>query len=207
MNFWDEKYKEKPSLYGEKPNYFLASRVFPYAAELPDIKTSAELACGEGRNAIYYHSLGKSIDAYDYSEVAITNCKQNAVELHGTAPEGLHFHIHDFLQAPTPEWYDFVYTTYFHVPIEQKDILFKHIADSIKPGGYFAMECFHPDQRIHNCTSGGPPSPDMMYTVEDIRNAFPKADFLVLEETEVELNEGRHSGKAFVTRCFLKRGY
>lgn len=207
MNFWDEKYSTTPSLYGGSPNAFLKEKVFPYAAELADIKTSAELACGEGRNAFYYHTLGKTIDAFDYSPVAIESCRKKSVELHGIAPEGLQFHIHDFLEAPTPNWYDFVYTTYFHVPIEQKEILFKHILESLKPGGYFAMECFHPDQRIQGCTSGGPPSPDMMYTIEDIQIYFPKSDFLILEEVEVELQEGRHSGRAFVSRCFLKRGY
>ena len=63
--FWDKRYEENTTVYGEAPNVFFKSFIDthkPGSLLLP--------AEGEGRNAIYAASKGWEVDAFDFSKVA-----------------------------------------------------------------------------------------------------------------------------------------
>ena len=54
--------------------------------------------------------------------------------------------------------------------------------------------------------SGGPKDVDLLYTVDDFKNAFPECEYHKLEETETILDEGKgHQGKASVVRVIITK--
>lgn len=72
---WDEKYSEKPLLWSADPNQFVAeevSRLRPGKA--------LDLACGEGRNAVWMAEQGWDVTGIDFSGVAINRARGMAME-------------------------------------------------------------------------------------------------------------------------------
>lgn len=52
----------------------------------------------------------------------------------------------------------------------------------------------------------GPGLPEMLYSLDEIRDEFPELSFSHLEEKEIELDEGVfHLGKASVIRFFANK--
>ena len=47
---------------------------------------------------------------------------------------------------------------------------------------------------------------DLLYSKEEIKNLFPNLDFIILEETKTELDEGEtHRGEAAVIRVLAQK--
>ncbi|MNL80687.1 hypothetical protein D3C87_2076000 [compost metagenome] len=64
----------------------------------------------------------------------------------------------------------------------------------------------HLDYLAKNQKVGGPKEIDMLFSVEEIRADFENYEILVLEEKEIELNEGLfHNGQASVIRFVGRR--
>ena len=70
---WDERYAATPLLWGAAPNRFVEERCrsLPAGAAL-------DLACGEGRNALWLAGLGWRVTAIDFSSVAIERARAAA---------------------------------------------------------------------------------------------------------------------------------
>src|SRR5205823_5754783 len=64
--YWDERYASMPSVWGAEPNRWVAE-------QLADLSpgTAMDLACGEGRNAVWLAGRGWRVYAADFSPVAI----------------------------------------------------------------------------------------------------------------------------------------
>ena len=66
------------------------------------------------------------------------------------------------------------------------------------------LEAFTPAQLAND--SGGPKTPDMLYTADLLRSDFAAADMVELEETDTVLDEGPgHRGPAAVVRMVARR--
>jgi len=74
---WDERYRAVDLVWGSEPNRFVAEAL---GAREPAGR-ALDLACGEGRNAIWLAQRGWRVTGVDYSPVAIAR----AHELAGTA--------------------------------------------------------------------------------------------------------------------------
>ena len=72
---WNRHYAHAHSLRGLAPNRFLVAE----AAGLAPGR-ALDLACGEGRNAIWLASVGWDVTAVDYSDVAIAKARARAAE-------------------------------------------------------------------------------------------------------------------------------
>jgi hypothetical protein len=80
--------------------------------------------------------------------------------------------------------------------------------DALKPGGIIILESFRIEQmefqKVHS--SGGPRTADMLCSWAKLESDFAGATFLLLEEADVELNEGhRHKGAAAVIRAVIQK--
>jgi hypothetical protein len=54
--------------------------------------------------------------------------------------------------------------------------------------------------------TGGPPTEQLLYTVDDVREDFTDLEVLRLEKTEAEIHEGQyHHGLASVIRLVARR--
>ncbi|HQZ76269.1 MAG TPA: hypothetical protein PLO70_17250, partial [Chitinophagaceae bacterium] len=65
QQFWDQRYAENETVYGNEPNKFF--RLFIDQHKPGTLLLPAE---GEGRNAVYAASRGWQVDAFDFSQVA-----------------------------------------------------------------------------------------------------------------------------------------
>ncbi len=71
---WNERYAAKELVWGAGPNQFLVAEL-----QRPTAPGRAlDLACGEGRNAIWLATRGWKVTAVDFSDVAIERARRTA---------------------------------------------------------------------------------------------------------------------------------
>jgi hypothetical protein len=83
----------------------------------------------------------------------------------------------------------------------------RRLLAALKPGGILLLEAFTP-KHVENRKAGsrGGPPPEMLYTADVLREDLADAEFDVLCEAEVTLDEGsRHTGRAHVVRLVARR--
>jgi 2-polyprenyl-3-methyl-5-hydroxy-6-metoxy-1,4-benzoquinol methylase len=216
--FWNNVYSTSEYHYGVRPNEFIREKIEHYVLngqwfanlgiDLPEELHVVELAAGEGRNAVWLARQGFQVTAFDLSDTAIGKAKELAARFHVPLETRTDDAID--LGLSSSGWTaDVIVSSYFHVPPPRKRELLTAHHNLVRPGGLLIAEWFHPDQRRRGMESGGPPDPDMMITVGELRTAF--ADWLILEcrERERTRDEGRgHQGPAIVTQFVAqKRGW
>ncbi len=100
-------------------------------------RTLVDLGCGNGRDALYFASLGLSVIAIDLSDTAIQTLRERG----GDNPR---FLCGDFINAPIhrPASYDYAYSrfTIHAINQQQERMLLLAMHRAIKPGGKFFIE-------------------------------------------------------------------
>jgi SAM-dependent methyltransferase len=122
-----------------------------------------DLACGEGRHAVWLAELGWSVRAVDFSEVGIDKGRRlaeaNGVEVDWTVAD-----LNDY--EPEPESADLVVVFYLQLPSDERRGVVRKAARAIAPGGTFLVVGH--DLRNLEHGHGGPSSPLVLYTPEDV---------------------------------------
>lgn len=196
QEFWNQKFSRDGYLYGKEPNHFLKECS-------SNFKISQEVLClgeGEGRNAIFLAKEGYKVLALDASNVGLKKltslAKEEEVEVKTQCID---------LSEWTPKKkYGAIVFSYLHLLTDEKTSLFEKIQTALHPQGFFVAEVFSKSQLNYN--SGGPKERDLLYAIEDFKDAFEECVIHKLEEVEVNLAEGRgHNGKASVIRIIAQR--
>lgn len=186
--FWNERYANNESFYGEAPNRFF--KTFIDAQPVGRLLLPAE---GEGRNALYAATNGWAVEAFDFSEEA-RNAAAEKAEVAGVM---LHYELKDIEVYRPIKKYDAIALIFAHQPPSIRIPFHQKLIESLEPGGYIIMECFSKQQVKNN--SGGPKDIQRLYDVTEIRNDFAALEILICEEAEVDLAEGDwHKGNASV---------
>ena len=155
---WDRKYAEVDLLWSRDPNRLLVSE----AAGLSPGR-ALDLACGEGRNAIWLAEVGWRVTGVDFSEVGIAKARQRASE---TGLE-VDFVCADLLEyEPEHEAFDFVLVLYLQLLADERRLVLARASEALVPGGTFLLI----GHDLTNLTEGvgGPSDPDVLYTPDDI---------------------------------------
>lgn len=200
-DFWNQRYAEPGFAYGTEPNAFLASQ---HGRLRPGMMALA-VADGEGRNGVWLACQGLDVLSVDASEVGQRKTREFA------AQRGVRVRTE---QADLAHWqwpvarFDLVAAIYAHFPPDIRPAMHRAMYEALAPGGILVLEAFGPQQL--NFQSGGPRTPEMLYTVAllraDLANVAPTPAYLHLEETLTELDEGRyHRGRAAVLRALVQR--
>ncbi|MBM1106604.1 class I SAM-dependent methyltransferase [Aurantibacter crassamenti] len=190
IDFWNERYDNERYAYGQAPNEFFKQQL--EKLNLGSILLPAE---GEGRNAVYALSKGWEVLAFDFSESAMIKAKKLAATYH----LNLDYQIIDALKFNTAKKFDVIAFCYAHFPSAIRKKANQHLLKSLKPNGHIIFEAFSKNQL--GKSSGGPKNIDMLYAIDEIENEFNGINFEILEEKEIELNEGiYHIGDASVIR-------
>lgn len=188
---WDDRYREAGFTYGIAPNEFLVSVI----DKIPPGKILS-LAEGEGRNAVYLAARGFQVTGVDGSEVGL----RKAVELataRGVTIRTIHADLSEFAIAPE-EW-DGIIACYCHTPSVIRKALHQAAVRGLKPGGVFVLEAFSKEQLAYS--SGGPQSPDMLMSLDEIKEELTGLEFFHAVRIEREVQEGRgHTGLASVVQ-------
>lgn len=194
-DFWDARYKSEEFIYGVKPNAFLK--------EFIDQQAKGKMLLpgdGEGRNSVYAAKLGWEVAAFDYS----TEAKEKALGLANENNVQISYEASDVLSYSTDNQFDLISIIFFHLTPKLRLRFHRNLNNYLKPGGTILLECFSKSQLGKN--SGGPKSSDLLYSAKQLEVDFDYLNILSLEETEINLNEGRfHQGNASVVRMIAQK--
>jgi len=160
---WDRKYAETERLWGRDPNRFLVTEV----SDLPPGR-ALDLACGEGRNAIWLAELGWRTTGVDFSQVAIAKARERASQ----ASLDVEFVCADLLDyEPERDAYDLVLLFYLQLPRDELRLVLERAASALAAGGTFLLV----GHDLVNITDGvgGPSDPAVLYTPDDIVAELP----------------------------------
>ena len=194
---WEERYAADEYAYGEEPNAFFKACL----DRLPDPGRILLPAEGEGRNAVYAARRGWTVDAFDFSEAG----RQKALRLAERHGVDINYEVADYETAHVaPGAYDAVALIFAHKHESIRSAVHEKLASALKPGGYLFLEAYSKEQLGYG--TGGPPTAELLYTLEDVREDFSELDILELEVVEAEIHEGRyHTGLASVVRLVARR--
>jgi SAM-dependent methyltransferase len=191
-DFWDDRFAGAEFAYGTAPNRWLEAR----AAAIRPGGRVLSLGEGEGRNAVWLAGQGFSVDAVDASAVGLEKASRLAAE------RGVRIStwVEDLATfQPEPGAYDALVLIYVHLPPSLRGRVHAAGAAALAPGGVVILEAFTPRQ--FGRPSGGPRQADLFYDAGLLRADFPGVAWDVLEEAEVDLDEGPfHRGPSAVVR-------
>lgn len=198
---WEDRYQSTEYAYGKAPNDF-------FAAWLQKFKPGTLLmpADGEGRNGVFAAKSGWNVTSFDLSNAG----KTKALELAASQQVQLDYQVGD-LEALSfePESFDAIGLIYAHFAADKKTIFHQKLQKYLKPGGYIIFEGFSKNHLAlvsQNPKVGGPKDIGQLFDLQEVATYFKGYEFLILEETEIDLNEGSyHIGKGSVIRVVARK--
>lgn len=198
---WNERYSMEAFAYGEQPNNFLKEQLSSLA--VGKILFPAE---GEGRNAVFAATLGWQVSAFDIS----IEGKNKALKLAEMNQVRIDYQVEELQNlAYQPEQFDAIALIYAHFPADIKSVYHKTLDKYLRKGGIIIFEAFskkHLEYIAKNEKVGGPKEEAMLFSKEEIKADFDNYEIIILEETEIELNEGLfHNGLGSVIRFVGKK--
>jgi SAM-dependent methyltransferase len=165
---WNRRYAAAELLWSAGPNRFLVAET-----ESLEPGTALDVACGEGRNAVWLADRGWQVTAVDYADVALTKARRRADGL------AIELVLADVVAWQPDGVYDLVVVLYLQLPAEEMAAVLCTASAAVAAGGTFLLV----GHDLTNLTDGhgGPSSPDVLYTPDDIVDALQG---LVVEKAE-----------------------
>ncbi|PTR23497.1 methyltransferase family protein [Rhodococcus sp. OK519] len=159
---WDARYSQAEMVWGTPPNPV----VVEFATSLPAGR-ALDLACGEGRHALWLATRGWETTGADYSRVAIEKAREVASQAPRRVRERLTYTVDDITTADVSD-YDLVLMIFIHLDPAQRRALVRRVIEGLKPEGILMIL----GHDTINATEGvgGPPDPEILYTPDDLKN-------------------------------------
>lgn len=195
---WDERYAGKALVWSAGPNALFREVV----DQLP-AGTALDLACGEGRNALYLAERGWRVSAMDFSGVGIDKARQ--IARHRNVD--VNWIVGDVCEAPFGGPYDLVSVVFLHTSPAQRAVWFPRAADAVSGGGTF-LYIGHDPANISEGV-GGPQDPSVLPSADTLAASLPGFDVLraevVSRSVESDPGHGGGSGIALDTLVLARR--
>ena len=159
---WDERYRNDDLVWGIEPNQFVRRQCesFPPGSAL-------DLACGEGRNALWLAQLGWQVLGIDYSPVAIARAEALTAGQPYDVAILLSWRVADVTTVPVKEEsVDLALLSYVHLPPEQRAALMLKAARSVRPQGRLIV-VGHDRRNLREGVSG-PQDESLLYDPEEL---------------------------------------
>jgi SAM-dependent methyltransferase len=189
---WNERYAQKELVWTAEPNR-------RFAAEVDGLEPvrALDLACGEGRNAVWLAERGWRVTGVDFSDVAL----EKAARLAAGRGVEVNWVVADVVDLePEPGAFDLVAVLYLQLPREALLQAMRTAAVAVAPGGTLLV-------LGHDTTNltdghGGPKDASVLYTAEDL---VPALGDLVVERAEaVERTVPLEDGEAVAIDAFVR---
>jgi SAM-dependent methyltransferase len=174
--YWDERYASMPSVWGAEPNRWVAEQL----AELAP-GTAVDLACGEGRNAVWLAGRGWRVYAVDFSAVALE--KGRELERRNPPRVAISWFVGDVTEFVSPEPVDLALICYLQVPATARRTTVRNAAESLAPGGTLLM--IGHDSRNLTDGAGGPQDPAVLFTAGEVAEDLSGIEMTIQQAGEV----------------------
>ncbi|MEW4561778.1 class I SAM-dependent methyltransferase [Bremerella sp. JC770] len=195
--FWNERFGREEYIYGTAPNTFLEQSVHTF----PSGGNVLCIAEGEGRNALFLGKQGHQVHAVDLSIEGKAKAERLAQE-NGVSLQYTICDLNDFEYGEN-RW-DAIVSIFAHVDSASRANIYPKAIASLKEGGVFLLESYHPKQLEYG--TGGPKDVNMLVTLEDLRPLFPGMTIVHEAELERDVTEGSfHTGNAYVTQWIAQK--
>lgn len=154
---WDRRYLDTPSPWTDNANAFVV-------AETNDLPpgSALDLACGEGRNALWLARRGWRVTGLDFSSVAIQRARVRAAEEELDAQ----FETVDLREWHPDGRFDLVCLVYLHLVHDDMASIMSRSAEAVAEGGTLFVIGHHVDNLAHG--TGGPQTSEVLYTQDDL---------------------------------------
>lgn len=159
---WDERYSRAELVWGAEPNRFVRE----LCERLP-VGRAIDLACGEGRNAIWLAKLGWQVVGVDFSAAAIERARELSGQLSPNEQLRVTWRVADVTrEPPRPSSVDLVVVSYVHLQSGENQTLLATAARAVRPDGHVVVVGH--DRRNLDEGVGGPQDPDRLYVAADV---------------------------------------
>lgn len=155
---WDARYSTEELLWSAEPNQFLV-----HEAEALPPGTALDVACGEGRNAVWLAGRGWQVTGVDFSPVALEKGRRLA-DRSEVAVEWVEADVAEW--SPPAEAFDLVIVFYLHLPAELRRTVYGRMAAAVAPGGTMVVVGHH-SRNLHD-GYGGPQDPAVLFSAEEV---------------------------------------
>jgi SAM-dependent methyltransferase len=156
---WDERYRTAESVWGAQPNRWVEQEV---SGLTPGV--ALDLACGEGRNAVWLAGLGWRVLAVDFSRVGLEKGAELERRVLGTAQ--IAWIEADATSFVAPEPVDLALLCYLQLDAAGRRAAVRNAAAAVAPGGTLLV-IGHDSRNLADGT-GGPPDPRVLFTARDV---------------------------------------
>ena len=175
---WDERYATRELVWSQTPNQFVESELAPLSPG-----RALDVACGEGRNALWLAERGWAVTAVDFSGVALDKAA-TLLARRTTAELDVSFQCADALTYDDgAASYDLVLMAYLQLVAEQRRLVVRRSFEWVKPGGTLLFVA-HDASNIAEGT-GGPQDPAVLCTATDVLADLDGERFEVLRADRV----------------------
>jgi len=154
---WNDRYRGADLMWGIAPNRWVAQEV----ADLPAGR-ALDLACGEGRNALWPAGRGWQVTGVDFSAVAI----EKARRLQDGTGAVVDWVCADVLDYRSPEPVDLALLCYLQLPAAERRAAVRGAAAGLAPGGVLLV-IGHDSANLER-GYGGPQDPAVLFTGADV---------------------------------------
>jgi SAM-dependent methyltransferase len=172
---WDERYRASDLVWGATPNRWVEREV---AGLRPG--DALDLACGEGRNAIWLARQSWRVTAVDFSAVAVGKGKE--LEERELEKPSIAWVVADATSFTAPEPVDLALLCYLQLPAGERRAAVRHAARALRPDGVLLVVAH--DSRNLTDGTGGPPDPAVLYTAADVAADLEGLDVTVEKAEE-----------------------
>ena len=160
---WDERYATEELIWKAEANRFLVEELDALAPG-----TALDVACGEGRNAVWLASKGWRVTGVDFSRAGLAKAQRLATD------RGVEV---TWVEADVVEWqppsasFDVVVVLYLHLPAEQRRQALARAAAALAPGGILLVVGHDVSNLLKG--TGGPQDPAVLFGPEQIVEDLP----------------------------------
>jgi len=180
---WDERYRGEEFVWKTEPNQFLVAEV----ADLPPGR-ALDVACGEGRNAVWLAARGWHVTGADFSPVGLTKARRLAVE---------HDVEVDWVEADVVEWdppagaFDLVIVFYLHLPSDDRHRVMVHVQSALAAGGTLLV-VGHDTANLMG-GYGGPQDATVLFTPDQVASDLAQLRIVRADhvQRDVDTSQGR----------------
>lgn len=159
---WDARYAATDLLWTATPNRWVEAEL----ADLPPGR-ALDLACGEGRNALWLAERGWQVTAVDFSGVALAKGRRVAEAAGDGRADRIDWVEADLLAyQPEPAGYEAVVVAYLQLPADERRVIVPRAAAALAEGGVVLVVA-HDSANLTDGV-GGPPDPAVLYTADDV---------------------------------------
>jgi SAM-dependent methyltransferase len=155
---WDRRYAGRELIWTAEPNRFLVAETEGLAPG-----RAIDLACGEGRNAVWLAERGWQTVGVDFAEVGLQKAHELA-DARGVSVEWVAADLLDY--SPEPRAFDLVLMFYLQVTRAERQPVVRAAAEAVAPGGTFLLVA-HDSSNLQQ-GHGGPQNPAVLYTALDV---------------------------------------